>query len=40
MDEATRGRALEAVTDALAPYVTGEGVRIGTAAWLVTACRP
>ena len=39
MDEATRGRALQAVTDALAPYVTGEGVRIGTAAWLVTARR-
>jgi len=40
MDDATRDRALGAVTEALAPYLTGEGVRIGTAAWLVTARRP
>jgi hypothetical protein len=39
-DEATKDRAVAAVSDALAPYVTAEGVRIGTAAWLVTARRP
>jgi len=38
-DEATRNRAVAAVSDALAPYVTAEGVQIGTAAWLVTARR-
>ena len=40
VDEATKDRAVAAVSDALAPYVTAEGVRIGTAAWLVTARRP
>jgi len=39
-DEATKDRAVAAVSDALAPYVTAEGVRIGTAARLVTARRP
>jgi SAM-dependent methyltransferase len=39
-DEATRDRALAAVSEALAPYATAEGVRIGAAAWLVTARRP
>jgi SAM-dependent methyltransferase len=40
VDESTRDRALTAARDALAPYVTDEGVRIGTAAWLVTCRRP
>jgi SAM-dependent methyltransferase len=40
VDAATQDRAVIAVRDALAPYVTDEGVRIGTAAWLVTARRP
>jgi SAM-dependent methyltransferase len=39
-DEATQDRAVTAVRHALAPYVTDEGVRIGTAAWLVTARHP
>ena len=39
-DEATRDRAVAAVSEALAPYATAEGVRIGTAAWLVTARHP
>ncbi len=32
-------RAVDAVTAALAPYVTPDGVRLGAAAWLVTATR-
>jgi SAM-dependent methyltransferase len=40
VDAAIQDRAVIAVTDALEPYVTDEGVRIGTAAWLVTARRP
>ena len=40
VDDATRDRAVGAVREALAPYLTDEGVRIGTAAWLVTAQRP
>lgn len=39
-DEATQNRAVAAVSDALTPYVTPAGVRIGTAAWLVTGRRP
>ena len=39
-DEAARDRAVASVRDALAPYVTAEGVRIGAAAWVVTAHRP
>ncbi len=39
-DDATQDRSVAAVRDALAPYVTAEGVRIGAAAWLVTARRP
>src|SRR5216683_3430832 len=39
-DIATRDRAVAAVSDALEPYVTAGGVRIGAASWLVTACRP
>lgn len=31
---------MAAVSEALAPYATAEGVRIGTAAWIVTARRP
>jgi len=38
-DEPTVDRALEAVREALAPYATPEGVRMGSAAWLVTASR-
>ncbi len=38
-DEATQDRAAAAVKDALSRYVTAEGVRIGAAAWLVTARR-
>jgi len=38
-DEAARDRAVAAVRDALAPFVTAEGVRIGAGAWLVTARR-
>ncbi len=37
--EAARDRAVAAVREALAPYVTAEGVLIGAAAWLVTARR-
>jgi SAM-dependent methyltransferase len=37
VNEAIQERALAAVSQALAPYLTDEGVRIGTAAWLVTA---
>jgi hypothetical protein len=39
-DKATQHRAAAAVSEALAPYATDEGVRIGTAVWLVTAPRP
>jgi SAM-dependent methyltransferase len=39
-DQTTQDQALAAVNDALAPYVTADGVRIGTAAWLATARRP
>jgi hypothetical protein len=39
-DEATEGRAMAAVSKALAPYATAEGIRMGAAAWLVTARRP
>ena len=38
-DEPTAERALEAVREALAAYVTPEGVRMGSATWLVTATR-
>jgi SAM-dependent methyltransferase len=36
----TRARALEAIREALRTYETPEGVRVGAAAWLVTARRP
>jgi len=39
-NKATEHRAVAAVSEALAPYVTADGVRIGAAAWLVTARRP
>jgi hypothetical protein len=39
-DKATQDRAVAAVSDALEPYVTAGDVRIGTASWPVTACRP
>lgn len=35
--DAVRARALDAVRDALAPHATPDGVRLGAAAWLVTA---
>lgn len=37
LDTATRAQALDALRDALAPHHTHDGVRIGAAAWLVTA---
>ena len=36
---ATRMRAEEALTAALAPHATPEGVRMGAACWVVTATR-
>jgi SAM-dependent methyltransferase len=36
-DEVTTARALAAARDALEPYATADGVRLGSAAWLVTA---
>jgi hypothetical protein len=33
-------RVLTSVTEALGPLLTEDGVRIGAAAWLVTAQRP
>jgi hypothetical protein len=35
-----RAQATEAVAAALRPFETADGVRMGTAAWLVTARRP
>jgi len=35
--EETQTRAIEAVRDSLVPYLTDEGVRLGGAAWIVTA---
>jgi SAM-dependent methyltransferase len=40
VDETAQHRAEAAVTDELAPYLSAEGVRIGSAAWLVTAIKP
>jgi len=39
-DSATRERALGAARAALEPHVTPDGVRLGSAAWLVRAVRP
>jgi hypothetical protein len=39
-DARTRERALAAVGKALDPYASADGVRLGAAAWLVTARRP
>lgn len=39
-DAATIARVTEAVGAALQPYLTKEGVRLGSKAWLVTARRP
>ena len=39
-DAPTTERALAAVREALAPYVTPDGVRMGATTWLVTARRP
>lgn len=39
-DAATAERALAAVRVALEPFVTPDGVRMGSAAWLVSAVRP
>jgi hypothetical protein len=38
-DAATQDLAVATVRDAVAPDVTAEGLRIGAAAWLVTARR-
>ncbi|GAB2506762.1 methyltransferase domain-containing protein [Nocardiopsis aegyptia] len=38
-DPATRARALDALREALSAHLTGDGVRVGSAAWLVTARR-
>ncbi|KOX16342.1 hypothetical protein ADL05_12395 [Nocardiopsis sp. NRRL B-16309] len=38
-DPATRTQALDALRDALAVHLTDDGVRVGSAAWLVTARR-
>jgi len=38
-DAATTDRALAAVREALAPFATPDGVRMGSAAWLVSAVR-
>ena len=35
-----RARVIEALRDAFAPYLTDDGVRLGSAAWLVTARKP
>ncbi len=40
VDEATQDQVKVAVSEALAPFLTSEGVRIGCAAWLVSAVRP
>jgi SAM-dependent methyltransferase len=40
VDAATETRVLASVTEALSPFLTEDGVRIGAAAWLVTAQRP
>jgi hypothetical protein len=39
-DPPTVARVTEAVEGALAPYVTPDGVLLGSRAWLVTATRP
>ena len=39
-DPATVGRATRALQSALEPYQTPDGIRVGSAAWLVTARRP
>ncbi|HVP28409.1 MAG TPA: methyltransferase domain-containing protein [Myxococcota bacterium] len=36
-DDATRARIIGAVSDALAPYLGPDGVRLGATAWIVTA---
>ena len=40
VDDATQDQVEFAVSEALAPYLTSDGVRIGCAAWLVSAVRP
>ena len=40
VDAPTEARVVVSVRDALRPFLTGDGVRIGAAAWLVTAHRP
>jgi SAM-dependent methyltransferase len=39
VDDTTRARALAAVADALAAYMVGDGVALGSRAWLVSAKR-
>jgi hypothetical protein len=39
-DEATTAAAFQALSEALQPYQTSDGVLLGSAAWLVTAQRP
>ena len=38
-DDATRERAVDAVRSAFEPFVTPEGVRLGSATWVVRATR-
>lgn len=38
-DDATVAKATEAISDALGPFESPDGVRLGSAAWLVTATR-
>ena len=40
VDDATRVKVRSAMRDALTPYLTADGVRMGSAAWIVTARRP
>jgi hypothetical protein len=40
LSDEERARALTAVRASLEPYATDDGVRMGAAAWLVTARRP
>ena len=40
LDDITKGRALDALHGTLVDHDTGEGVLLGTSAWLITARRP
>jgi ubiquinone/menaquinone biosynthesis C-methylase UbiE len=39
-DECTTGAAITSLRESLRPHQTGDGVRLGAAAWLVTAAKP